>query len=82
MASLAERTGFTLERVIDDSWAFGLWGSELYRDRVSLHGRDGIAVDPVAHFGVAHISECAAMATFNNAAGKGDQVAFVLRAVN
>ncbi len=81
IARLAVRTGFILEKVIDDSWAFGFWGSELYRRGIALHGPEG-AVDPSDHFEAKQIAEWAKMATNLNASGEGDQVAFVLRAIN
>jgi SAM-dependent methyltransferase len=78
MAALAGRTGFRLETVIDDSWAFGFWGSELFRADIPLQR---YATNPAGHFGKARIRAWAREARALNAAGRGDQAAFVLRRI-
>ena len=79
MARLADRAGFVLEQTIDDSWAFGVWGSELYRKGIALQSQDGQTVDPAAHFSREKLAEWSAFATAQNAISRGDQAAFVLR---
>ncbi len=81
MAALAERSGYVLEDVIDDGWSFGYWGSELFRKNIPLHGKDGCPLDPVKHFGAKKIKEWASLAEAENKVSRGDQAAFVLRAV-
>jgi len=79
MARLADRAGFVLEQTIDDSWAFGIWGSKLYQKGISLQTAEGRTVDPGAYFEREKIAEWAAFSAAQNALGRGDQAAFVLR---
>lgn len=81
MATLASRTGFRLERTIDDSTGFGFWGSELYRQDVALSPPGGPRADPRARFGQRRLAAWSREARALNALGRGDQAAFVLRAV-
>lgn len=76
MAALAERTGFRLESIIDDSWAYAFWGSELIRADIPLVRP---VADPNAQFGRAQMRSWTSAARALNAAGQGDQAAFVLR---
>ena len=82
MARLAARTGFVLEMTIDDSSGFGFWASELYRKGIPMFCHKGHAFDPIMHFGTAQIAEWEAMAAAANAAGRGDQAAFILRRID
>ena len=76
MRIMAERSGFVLERTIDDSSAFQFWGSERYLRGLPLHGA-GAAAPPFTRGELAGYARCA---TTLNGLGRGDQAAFVLRA--
>lgn len=75
MRIMAERSGFALERTIDDSSGFQFWGSELYRRGIPLHGTGRAA----APFTRGELAGYARRAKALNAQGLGDQAAFVLR---
>jgi hypothetical protein len=76
MARLAARSGLWLDQPIDDSWAFGFWGSELYRADIQLARPKA---DPAVRFEAAQMRAWALQAAALNAKGEGDQTAFVLR---
>lgn len=80
MALLAERTGLTLERVVDDSGVFQFWGSEQYRRDIPLQDPRSYAVNPgESSFGRAEMRRLERRASELNARGQGDQASFYLR---
>ena len=82
MKKLAERTGFVLERSIDDSSEFGFWGSELYRIGVPLRTSSGQINDPVKYFGASKMASWKKFSKELNFENRGDQTTFVLRKDN
>jgi hypothetical protein len=71
---LATRTGFVLEDIIYDSWAFQFTGSELYKKNIPLtEGKKG------SFFSPEEMEEFRARARQLNRERKGDQAAFILR---
>ena len=82
MARLAKRVGLVLERAIDDSTAFQFIGSEFYRKGVPLFRESNgslRASAPEAHFSRKEIRRWVRRSAELNAAGRGDQCAFLLR---
>ena len=79
IAKLAERTGFVLEKSIDDSSEFGFWGSELYQIDVPLRSTSGQANNPVKYFESEQIASWRNLSKDLNSKNRGDQATFVLR---
>lgn len=74
LTMLATRTGFVLEDIIYDSWAFQFTGSELYKKNIPLtEGKKG------SFFSPEEMEEFRARARQLNRERKGDQAAFILR---
>ncbi|MBQ0820185.1 class I SAM-dependent methyltransferase [Microvirga sp. HBU67558] len=80
MKVAADHSGFVLEQVIDDSTALQFWGSEQYRQGISL-SRDprSYAVDKTA-MPPEQIAALNRKAEELNNRHRGDQAAFILRA--
>ncbi len=82
MNKLAEQTGFKLEEVIYDSFAFQSWGSVQYQKDIALHDENSYAVSPEkSPFADADIKEFEQHSKELNASKAGDQAAFYLRKV-
>ena len=80
MNKLAEQTGFKLEEVIYDSFAFQSWGSVQYQKDIALHDENSYAVNPEkSPFTPADIREFEELSQELNASKSGDQAAFYLR---
>ncbi len=80
MQTLAEQTGFTVERVVHDSTAFQFWGSELCRREIPQQTRsDGGRRSPRHHFSKSQLRAFRRRAVRLNREGRGDQVCFYLR---
>ncbi len=80
MHKLAEQTGFKLEEVLYDSFAFQSWGSIQYQQDIALHDENSYAVNPdKSPFNEADIREFEAHSKELNKAKSGDQAAFYLR---
>jgi len=80
MHKLAEDTGFKLEEVIYDSFAFQQWGSIQYQQDIALHAENSYAVNPEKSiFSTADIREFEEHSKELNQAKSGDQAAFYLR---
>ena len=79
IAKLAERTGFLLEKSIDDSSEFGFWGSELYQIDVPLRSSSGQVNNPIKYFGSEKMALWKNLSKDLNSRNRGDQAAFVLR---
>ncbi len=77
MDALAARAGLRIDRMKDDSQSFSYWGSELYKQDVSLLDKDGRR-HPETVLSPEKIAACAQDAKRANAAQKGDQVAVLL----
>jgi SAM-dependent methyltransferase len=77
---LAERSGFRLEKVHDDSNAFGYWASEVYRqDKTPFDQATGV-LRPARHwFSKAQIADYHRIAAANNRSGRGDQACFYFK---
>lgn len=74
MAILAEEAGFETERIVFDSRAFQFWGSELYKDGISLQeGKD------LKRFTPEQIAAWEKRSKSLNTHQKGDQACFYLR---
>lgn len=77
---LAERTGFELEEVLYDSFAFQSWGSEQYKQDIALHDENSYAVSPEkSPFSEADIRSYTEKSKELNNSKSGDQAAFYLR---
>ena len=80
MHKLAEQTGFKLEEVIYDSFAFQSWGSIQYQQDIALHDENSYAVNPEkSPFSQGDIKEFESMSKELNKTKSGDQAAFYLR---
>ncbi len=78
--TLAEKTGFKLEDVFYDSFAFQEWGSEQYLKDIALHDESSYAVNPAKSlFSKEQISAFQKHSKELNASKAGDQAAFYLR---
>ena len=77
----AEKCGFRVVSMSDDSTAFQFFGSELYRRQIPLVdlGRDN-PPSPASHFSEAELSRFAQMAAEANRTGTGDQIVVILEA--
>ncbi len=76
---LADQTGLQLDKVIYDSSAFQLWGSEQYAQHISLLSERSYAVNPgKSIFTRQQIRDFKREAKKLNAAGQGDQAIFIL----
>lgn len=79
---LAEKTGFNLEDVLYDSFAFQEWGSEQYLQDIALHDEKSYAVNPEQSiFSNEQINAFKQHSTELNQSKAGDQAAFYLRKV-
>lgn len=77
---LAEQTGFVLQDVIYDSFAFQYWGSQQYQQDIALNDANSYAVNPDASpFKRDDIREFEKMSQQLNRDKAGDQAAFYLR---
>ncbi len=80
LRTLAGRAGLSVERVVHDSTAFQLWGSELYRRDIALRTRsDGGRRSPRHHFSRRELRAFKRRAATLNREGRGDQACFYLR---
>jgi len=80
MHILAKQTGFKLEEVIYDSFAFQSWGSIQYQQDIALHDANSYAVNPEKSiFSKADIKEFEDLSKELNDSKSGDQAAFYLR---
>lgn len=77
MDALAARAGLKIDKMKDDSQSFSYWGSELYRQDVSLLDEDGRRL-PESILSPEKIAACEQHAIRANAARKGDQLAVLL----
>ena len=77
---LAEKTGFALEDVVYDSFAFQSWGSEQYKQDIALHDENSYAVNPEkSPFSTADINSFTEHSNVLNKSKAGDQAAFYLK---
>ncbi len=77
---LAEKTGFELEDVIYDSFAFQTWGSEQYKQDIALHEENSYAIDPKkSPFSEEDIKSYTEHSKVLNKSKAGDQAAFYLK---
>lgn len=77
---LAERTGFELEDVLYDSFAFQSWGSEQYKQDIALNDENSYAVNPEkSPFSKEDIDSYTEHSKILNNSKAGDQAAFYLR---
>jgi hypothetical protein len=82
MRSLATSVGYRLEDMIDDSGAFQFWGSEQYIKDIPLNADNSFWKNPKGSiFSQSEIDRFEREAKEANILKKGDQTAFVLRAV-
>jgi SAM-dependent methyltransferase len=80
MRRIAERAGLSVERVVHDSTAFQLWGSELYRRDIALQTRsDGGRRSARHHFSRRELRAFKRRASALNREGRGDQACVYLR---
>ncbi len=80
--SLAEKAGFTVEKVIYDSTAFQFWGSEQYLQNISLNDERTFKDDvSKSIFTQEQMDSWQKQAEELNAQNKGDQAAFYLRKI-
>ncbi|MDT0633170.1 class I SAM-dependent methyltransferase [Rubrivirga sp. S365] len=76
---LAAGAGLEVRAVTCDSSAFGLWGSEQYRQDIALRDPRSYEVDPAASpFSPADVEAFERQAAALNRAGHGDQACFTL----
>lgn len=73
MTALAQQCGFSIAEEIDDSIGWSFMASELYRRDIPLREQS-----QETHFSPDEISTYEKRATAANAAGRGDQAAFIL----
>lgn len=79
---LAEKTGFTLEKIIYDSFSFQHWGSEQYKQDIALHDENSYATNPEkSPFNKEEISSFNQNSQKLNKANEGDQAAFYLKKI-
>jgi len=79
---LAEKTGFELNEVIYDSFAFQSWGSEQYKKDIALHDENSYAVNPEkSMFSKQDIKGYEENSKILNKSKAGDQAAFYLKKV-
>lgn len=79
MHMLAEKTGFRLDDVVYDSFAFQRWGSEQYQQNIALHDENSYAVNPdKSPFSKEDIHEFETHSKELNKSKAGDQAAFYL----
>lgn len=77
---LAEKTGFKLEEVLYDSFAFQSWGSEQYKKDIALNDENSYAVNPdKSSFSKEDIASFTEHSKILNKSKAGDQAAFYLR---
>jgi len=80
MNILAEKTGFKLDDVVYDSFAFQYWGSMQYQNDIALSDENSYAVNPgKSMFSDEQIKEFSAQSKQLNQQKAGDQAAFYLR---
>ena len=80
MRLLADKHGFETKDIIYDSTAFQFWGSEQYKQDISLHDERSYAVDKNnSVFTAAEINNWKKMAAELNSRGEGDQASFFLQ---
>ncbi len=79
---LAEKTGFQLEEVIYDSFAFQQWGSEQYQQDIALHDENSYAINPEkSPFTKQDIRSFEEHSNILNKSKAGDQAAFYLKKI-
>lgn len=77
---LAQKAGFTIEKVIYDSTAFQFWGSEQYLQDIPLNDERTFKEDVTKSiFTAEQMDKWRRQAEELNAQGKGDQASFYLR---
>lgn len=77
---LAEKTGFELEDVVYDSFAFQSWGSEQYKQDIALHDENSFAINPKnSSFSEDDIRSYTEHSKILNKSKAGDQAAFYLK---
>ncbi len=83
MHILADKTGFKLEDVVYDSFAFQYWGSIQYQNNIALGDENSYAVNPgKSMFSSEQIKEFTQQSKQLNAEKAGDQAAFYLKKPN
>jgi len=81
VAIVAERAGFVVERVVDDSFAAQFWASEQCARHIGLMSSESFLIAPhKSPFTAADIRRFDVQAKELNARGDGDQAAFYLKA--
>jgi len=79
---LAENTGFKLEDVVYDSFAFQSWGSEQYKQDIALHEENSYAINPdKSPFSKEDIRSFTEHSNVLNKSKAGDQAAFYLKKI-
>lgn len=77
--SLAAQVGLRIEAAVDDSTSFQFWGSEQVRRGIPLMAPESMLVSPDDHvFTDSEVAGWTRRAAELNAAGRGDQAAWVL----
>jgi len=77
---LAQKTGFKLDDVVYDSFAFQSWGSEQYKQDIALNDENSYAVNPdKSPFSVEDIRSFTEHSKILNKSKAGDQAAFYLK---
>jgi len=77
---LAERYGFSLEKIYDDSNSFGYWASAVYQKETSpFDAATGSLMAWKNWFSKAEMAEFQRIAEDNNRCGRGDQACFYFR---
>jgi predicted SAM-dependent methyltransferase len=78
--SLAEKSGFEVEKIIYDSTAFQFWGSEQYLQNIPLnHPTSHLNNDGGTVFSQDQMDKWQSEAEVLNLRGRGDQACFYLR---
>jgi SAM-dependent methyltransferase len=72
-ATLANRSGFSVIDMLDDSNSFQFWGSEMYRKNIPLRSKQ-----PEEIFSPAELSEFERRSDDLNSRNEGDQTAFII----
>jgi len=78
LGRLAARAGFEVRDTVFDSGPFQFWGSELYRTGTALAGSGSVDGQPPPTASRAQVRAWRSQAKKLNAAGDGDQAAFLL----
>jgi len=77
---LVEKSDLFTKEIVYDSTEFQFWGSEQYKENISLNEKDSYLIKPdKSIFKDEQIQEYRKMAKELNKNGQGDQVAFILK---